>query len=122
MTSRKRPEGELGFYVEFFTRSELADLERALGDSLQGEIGMLRVVMRRFFERAAREADDLKALSDALRVLGISCTRLARIIQTEKSLVDRRADELGDALSRSLAAVLEELQDASLSAHESGGK
>ena len=120
MTRRKRPEGEVGFYVEFFTRAELADLERALGDSLQGEIGMLRVVMRRFFERAAQEADDLKALSDVLRVLGMSCTRLARIIQTENSIHDTRADELGDALSRSLAAVLEELESTSLSSNGSG--
>lgn len=114
MTRRKCPEGEVGFYVEFFTRAEMADLERALGESLRGEIGMLRVVMRRFFERAAQEADDLKALADALRVLGMSCTRLAKVLQTEKSLGDKRADELSEALSLSMAAVLEELKSASL--------
>jgi len=118
MTRRKRPEGEVGFYVEHFTRAEMADLDRALGESLRGEIGMLRVVMRRFFERAAQDADDTKALADALRVLGLSCTRLAKVIQTEQSLQDKQADELSEALSRSMAAVLEELKDAGMNAHE----
>ena len=114
MTTRKRPDDSPGFYFEHFTRAEVADLERALGDSLRGEIGMLRVIMRRFFERAAEEAEDLKVLADALRVLGLSCTRLARVIQTEKNLQDKRADELGEALSRSMAAVLEELGSSGL--------
>jgi hypothetical protein len=114
MTTRKRPDGSPGFYIEHFTRAEVADLERALGDSLRGEIGMLRVIMRRFFERAAQESEDLKVLADALRVLGLSCTRLARVIQTEKRLQDKRADELGEALSRSMAAVLDELGSSGL--------
>jgi cyanate lyase len=75
---------------------------------------MLRMTMRRFFERAAEEANDMDALADVLRVLGLSCTRLAKIIQTERSMQDKRADELGEALTRSMAAVLEELNSASL--------
>ena len=120
MTAKKRPEVEAGFYVEHFTRAELADLDRALGESLRGEIGMLRVVMRRFFERSAEEADDFDALADALRVLGLSCSRLAKVIQTERSLQDEKADELGEALSRSLAAVLEELSNTGLGSQENG--
>ncbi|HAF48168.1 MAG TPA: hypothetical protein DCL08_02875 [Anaerolineaceae bacterium] len=120
MTARKRPEGEVGFYVEHFTPAEMRDLDRALGESLQGEIGMLRVTMRRFFERAAQEADDLDALADVLRVLGLSCSRLAKIIQTERSLQDKRADELGEALTRSMAAVLDELSNASLNTNGEG--
>ena len=114
MTCKGKPAPGVGFYVEYFTRAELADLDRALNDSLQGEIGMLRIVMRRFFERAAQEADDLKALADVLRVLGLSCSRLAKVIQTERSFQDKRADDLGDALSRSMAAVLEELRNTNL--------
>ena len=123
MAGRKRPErpeGEVGFYVEHFTRAEMADLDRALGESLRGEIGMLRVVMRRFFERAAEEAEDLNILADALRVLGLSCTRLAKMLQTERSLQDKRADELGEALSRSMEAVLEELSNVNLGKDEKG--
>ena len=85
MMAKGKPDGSVGYYVEHFTRAELADLDRALNDSLQGEIGMLRTVMRRFFERASQEADDLKALADVLRVLGLSCSRLAKVIQTERS-------------------------------------
>ena len=108
------PAGQVGFYVEHFTRAELADLDRALNDSLSGEIGMLRVVMRRFFERAAQEAGDLQALAESLRVLGLSCARLAKLVTTERSLHDRRTDELGEALANSLAAVLEEMNQSGL--------
>lgn len=101
-----------GFYRSHFTRGELADLDRALGDSLRGEIGMLRAVMRRFFERVGQEADDIQALADALRVLGLTVTRLARVVQTERQLQDTRSDALGEALTRSMAAVLDELREA----------
>lgn len=101
-----------GFYSGHFTRAELDDLDRALGDSLRGEISMLRTVMRRFFERVSQEADDCKALAEALRALGLSVTRLARVIQAERQLQSGGADELGEALTRSMAAVLEELRGA----------
>ena len=100
------------FYSQHFTRAEMADLDRALGDSLRGEIGMLRVVMRRFFACAAQQEDDVKGLAEALHALGLSCTRLAKLIQTERQLQDQRGDELGEALTRSMAAVLEELRGA----------
>ena len=106
--------------MEHFTKAELADLDRALGDSLRGEIGMLRVVMRRFFVRCADEADDLKMMVQSLQVLGLSCGRLAKLIQTERGLQDTRADELGEALSRSMAAVLDELNQTSLNGNGEG--
>ncbi len=120
MTAKKQPRVEAGFYVEHFTKAELADLDRALGQSLLGEIGMLRVVMRRFFERAAHEAEDLDVLAEVIRVLGLSCTRLARVIQTEQGLQDKRADELGDSLNRAMAAVLEEMGSAGLNGQTMG--
>lgn len=120
MASRKRPADELGFYIEHFTRGEIADLDRALGKSLSGEIGMLRVVIRRFFERTTEEASDKDALADALKVLGLSCSRLASLVKTEQELQDKQADELGEALSRSLAAVLEELNYTSMQTSKGG--
>ena len=120
MMTKAKQADEVGFYVEHFTPAEMSDLEAALGDSLRGEIGMLRVIMRRFFERAADEADDFQALANSLRVLGMSCTRLAKVIQTERSLQDKRADELGDALSRSMAAVLEEMGSLGLNGKQEG--
>jgi hypothetical protein len=127
MMTKKQPQDgdaveDAGFYLPHFTRAEVADLDHVLGESLLGEIGMLRVVMRRFFERAAAEADDLEALSDALRVLGMSCTRLARVIQAERDLRENRADALGEALSRSLGAVLEEMNGARLQSAGPRGK
>ena len=118
MTQTQHQNHAAGYYSGHFTRAEMADLDRALGDSLRGEIGMLRVVMRRFFERVAEEADDIKALADALRLLGMSCTRLARVVQAERQLQGSQTDELGAALTRSMAAVLDELRDAT---HSEGG-
>ncbi len=118
--TKKTPHPTPGFYFEHFTRAELADLDRALGDSLRGEIGMLRVVMRRLFERAADEADDLKSLANTLQVLGLSCGRLAKILQTERGMQDRQADELSEALSRSMAAVLEEMNHSGLNGNGGG--
>jgi hypothetical protein len=121
MASRKRPVDELGFYIEHFTRAEMADLDRALGKSLSGEIGMLRIVMRRFFERTTQETNDIDGLTKALTLLGLSCTRLASLVKTEQGLQDKQADEIGEALSRSLAAVLEEMNSAGLNPSNSGG-
>ena len=120
MPPRKRPAEELGFYIEHFTRGEIADLDRALGESLSGEIDMLRVVIRRYFQRTTEETSDKDALADALRVLGLSCSRLASLVKTEQDLQDKQADELGEALSRSLAAVLEELNHTSLQSPKGG--
>ncbi len=122
MTVRKQPIMDANFYIEHFTRAELADLDQALGESLRGEIGMLRVVMRRFFERCAQEADDLKMMAQALQVLGLSCGRLAKVIQAERGMQDTRADELGEALSRSMAAVLDELNQTSLNGNGESGR
>jgi len=112
MTAKDHTDEPAGYYQPHFTRAELADLDRALGDSLRGEIGMLRVVMRRFFERVGQDAGDIEVLADALRVLGLSCTRLAKMVQAERQLQDTRADTLGEALTRSMAAVLDELRQA----------
>jgi hypothetical protein len=121
MTRKAQAGDPSDFYSGHFTRAELADLDRALGDSLRGEIGMLRTVMRRFFERVSQEADDSKALAEALRVLGLSVTRLARVIQAERELQEGGTDDLGDALTRSMAAVLEELRGATAGERGSHG-
>lgn len=121
MMVKSRAEKPVDFYVEHFTRAEVDDLDRALGQSLGGEISMLRMVIRRFFERVSNEADDLAQLSEALSILGLSCSRLAKVIQTEHNLNDARADELGEALSRSMAAVLEEIGQNGLGEPPQGG-
>jgi hypothetical protein len=41
-------------------------------------------------------------------------------VKTEQSLQNKQADELGEALSRSLAAVLEELNQTSLQSSKGG--
>lgn len=118
MVSKQPAGNDASYYSEHFTQAELADLDRALGESLTGEIDMLRVMMRRFFILATSEKDNLDALKNALQLLGLSCSRLARVIQTEQSLQDKQTDELGDSLTRAMSAVLEEMGSAGLTNHD----
>ncbi len=57
---------------------------------------------------------------DVLRVLGLSVTRLAKVIQTEQGLQDKKAEDLGDSLTRAMTAVLEEMGSAGLNGHGEG--
>ncbi len=107
MEEIKTPPGG-GFYAGIFLPGELADLKQALATSLTGEIDMLRVVMRRVFNRLIEESDDLKAWVAALNVLSAATQRLAGLVRTEQQLGEERAGVAG-ALSQALNEVLKEL-------------
>ena len=48
-----------GFYSRRFRALELSDLSEVLTDNLDDEIALLRVIIRRVFEMADREAETL---------------------------------------------------------------
>lgn len=119
----KKPAGnDAGYYGGDYSKAELADLDHAQGKSLAGEIGMLRIMMRRFFNLTSREENDLDKIKNALQLLGLSCTRLARVIQTENSLQGDSADELSESLHRAMSTVLEEMGSAGLDGHGEGAQ
>lgn len=107
MENTKNPAGG-GFYAGTFLPGELEDLKQALATSLTGEIDMLRVVMRRVFNRLIEETDDLKAWVAALNVLSAATQRLAGLVKTEQQLGEGRAGVAG-ALSQAINEVLKEL-------------
>lgn len=117
MMAKQQADNDAGYYGGDYSKAELADLDHAQGKSLAEEIGMLRILMRRFFNLTTSEANDLKELKNALQLLGLSCTRLARVIQTEHSLQGDSADELSESLHRAMSAVLEEMGSAGTNSH-----
>ncbi len=98
----------VNFYAGLFLPGELNDLKQAMELSLMGEIDMLRVVMRRVFNRMIEDSDDLKAWVGALNVLSAATQRLAVLVRTQKQLGEDRAGLTG-ALSQALGEVLKEL-------------
>jgi hypothetical protein len=108
MDTNQTPSGG-GFYAGLFHQGELEALQRSLGASLSGEIDMLRVVMRRVFNRLIEEADDLKAWVAALTVLSAASQRLAGLLRTDQQLGEGRVG-VGSALSQALSEVLKEME------------
>jgi uncharacterized protein YjcR len=104
---RGAPKGNLnalknGFYSRLFRNSETSELEEDQLASLENEITLLRVMMRRTMELA----DGIDDLNDATRVLdalGAAAGRLANLLRTQKSLQDPQtgaADEISIAIQQ----------------------
>ena len=108
MTTNLSPAGG-GFYAGTFLPGELEDLRNAMESSLSGEIDMLRVLMRRVFNRMIDEADDLKAWMGALTAISAASQRVAGLLRMEQTLGEKRADAAG-ALSQALREVLDEME------------
>jgi hypothetical protein len=99
-----------GFYSRKFQDLEVEDLGQVKG-GLQDEIAMLRVSIRRVFERAPELGDEfadkgpgseLFALSQLLTTLGIATTRLAHMLRTQKFLDGGSDDPLEDLVGKVL--------------------
>jgi hypothetical protein len=99
-----------GFYSRKFRDLEVEDLGQVKG-GLQDEIAMLRVSIRRVFDRATKLGDEfaekgpgseLFALSQLLTTLGIATTRLAHMLRTQKFLDGGSDDPLEDLVGKAL--------------------
>ena len=99
-----------GFYSRRFRALELNDLEAVLQDSLDDEIALLRVMIRRVFEFADQEAASLEDWSTALSTLGAASTRLAGLIRTQH-LASGGSDSLEDVLAKALGEAAHEVSE-----------
>jgi len=98
-----------GFYSHRFNRLELSDLDTALGDGLEDEIALLRVIIRRVFEYAADdEKQNLDQWSRTLNTLGAASTRLAALIRTQQ-VVSGGGSSVLDLLSEAIGGISHEL-------------
>lgn len=89
-----------GYYSRLFRPLEAEDLQAILQDGLEDEIAMLRVITRRVFELADNE-EDIETSIKTLSALGVAATRLARLLEAQRSLGggDRTVQLLSQALS-----------------------
>jgi len=98
-----------GFYSRRFLNIESDDLDVALMDGLQDEIALIRVVIRRVFERASEEELDLDQLTRSLATLGRASTQLANLLRTQKVISGTDQSLLTSALREALKDVHPEL-------------
>jgi hypothetical protein len=114
-TKRKRgaPKGNTnalkhGFYSRRFNDSEALELND-LKSGLIDEIALLRVLIRRVFEKVDEIDDDVENWARMLNTLSIASTRLASLLKTQKNLNDGEGSELSNALIQALSEVKDEL-------------
>ena len=97
-SERSRAAGA-GFYSDLFTATEVEDLGRAgVEPSLDDEIGLLRVAIRRGVES-----------DESLETIGRSVQRLAQALRVRRELRGEGLRELEDALARVLEEIGREL-------------
>jgi len=104
---RGAPKGNLnalknGFYSRLFHTSEASDLANDHPASLEHEITLLRVMIRRTME-LADGIDDLREATRVLDALGAAAGRLSTLLRTQKSLTEsqsRMADEISIAIQQ----------------------
>jgi uncharacterized protein YjcR len=108
------PKGNLnalkhGYYSRRFRKLETNDLARLEEDNgLIGEITLLRVLIRRVFEAANEEADNLDTWIKALKTLGTAFARLATLIKAQRDLHGGEESELAAVLNQAINEVTHE--------------
>lgn len=96
-----------GFYSRRFRDLEAEDLETVPVEGLEGEIALMRVMIRRVFDYANDNAGDLEGWTGTLSALGAASTRLAGMLRTQKLFAGSKSDALS-ALSQALGEVTRE--------------
>ena len=94
------------FYARGFSQQEREALENLGARGLEGEIQMLRVVIRRVMDLASG-AETLEEAEKALTSLSLATTRLARLLGTQESLDGE--SQSSRMLSQAIADVAQEL-------------
>jgi hypothetical protein len=102
-----------GFYAKYFSLAERRGLEATEGAVLGGEIGLLRVLIRRFAEQVqASQGVALNESAQHLAVVSEAMVRLASLLRTERLLGGDEANTLFRQLERAMEAVRKELAHA----------
>jgi hypothetical protein len=111
---RGAPKGNLnalknGFYSRLFHASETTDLSVDPPTSLEHEITLLRVMIRRTME-LADGIDDLREAIRVLDALGAAAGRLSALLRAQKSLNEGQS-QLADEISIAIQQVNAELRN-----------
>ena len=103
------PDDPAAYYRRSLRPLDLQDLDVALAASLENEIALLRVVIRRVFEEASRdEAMSAQDWSKMLGALGLAASRLADLLKTQKA-IGQGSSAASMAIQQALNEVVEEL-------------
>jgi hypothetical protein len=97
-----------GFYSRLFQTNETIDLDVDETSSLEHEITLLRVMIRRTMD-LADGIDDLREATRVLDALGAAAGRLANLLRAQKSLSERHSP-LADEISVAIQQVNAELR------------
>jgi hypothetical protein len=111
---RGAPKGNLnalknGFYSRLFHTGEATDLANDLPASLEHEITLLRVMIRRTME-LADGIDDLREATRVLDALGAAAGRLSTLLRAQKSLNESQS-KMADEISIAIQQVNTELRN-----------
>jgi hypothetical protein len=111
---RGAPKGNLnalkhGFYSRLFRGSESNELGEDQFTSLENEITLLRVMMRRTME-LADGIDDLREATRVLDALGAAAGRLSNLLRAQKCLTTPRSG-VADEISIAIQQVNQELRN-----------
>lgn len=112
--SRGAPKGNLnalkhGFYSRLFHINERADLRNDPPTSLDNEITLLRVMIRRTMQ-LADGIDDLREAMRVLDALGAAANRLSNLLRAQKSL-SHGGSPLAEEISVAIQQVNAELRN-----------
>lgn len=101
---------DAGYYAAHYTAKERRQLSKALSKTLWEEVALFRTCIKKFFGLTTMNADqlDLEALSGVVNTLGLSCTRLARVMQVNQALTSANGDRPEGMISEVLERMLEE--------------
>ena len=103
--------GQHGFYTKNFSLAERRGLQSAEGVVLGDEIGLLRVLIRRFAEQIqASQSVSLYESAQYLAVISEAMSRFASLLRTDHMLGGRETDTLMTQLGLAMNNVLDELR------------
>jgi hypothetical protein len=99
-----------GFYSRRFRELELSDLD-VIGAKLADEVALLRVLMRRYFDRVSAEEDKMNRseLSSAMLALGACAVKVANMVRIQK-IITGEENPVEKIFQDALASVIKELQ------------
>jgi len=101
---------DAGYYDAHYTAKERRQLSNALNQTLWEEVVLFRTCIKKFFGLTNKNTEqlDLEALSGVVNTLGLSCTRLARVMQVNQALAPAGGEKSEAMISEVLGRMLEE--------------
>jgi len=108
MNTETQPPNQKGLYDDRFREFELRVLSLVDPLTLEDEINLLRLYMRRVLELAGK-VDDLNLAIKVLNTLASTSQRIMHLHRAQVQLNQSRGEEISQALSEALDQLAEEL-------------